>query len=390
MSFTVLALICLVALAGPLLSIRRKWHLPVVIGELVVGLALGATGLGVLPASDPIFSFLAEIGFGLVMFVAGTHVSVRDPALRKGLGIGLLRAVGVGVLATLLGAGLAAAFGTGHAALYAVVLASSSAAILMPGLNGLPLDAKAIEQMLPQVAIADAACIVLLPLVIDPTHAVRAGLGALAVLVASAALYGVLSWLDRSGRRKAIHRLSKDRGLAIELRLALTLLFALAALASTLHLSIMLAGFALGLVYAAIGEPRRLSHQVFALTEGLFSPIYFVWLGATLDLRLLGEHPAAIGLGLALGFGALVVHGLMALTRQPLPVAAITAAQMGVPVAAATIGTNLGLLEPGEDAALLLGAIVTVAAVAILSGPVGRIAIAGSPSTSEELGAAEA
>lgn len=390
MSFAVLALICLVALAGPLLSIRRKWHLPVVIGELVVGLALGATGLGVLPASDPIFSFLAEIGFGLVMFVAGTHVSVRDPALRKGLGIGLLRAVGVGVLATLLGAGLAAAFGTGHAALYAVVLASSSAAILMPGLNGLPLDAKAIEQMLPQVAIADAACIVLLPLVIDPTHAVRAGLGALAVLVASAALYGVLSWLDRSGRRKAIHRLSKDRGLAIELRLALTLLFALAALASTLHLSIMLAGFALGLVYAAIGEPRRLSHQVFALTEGLFSPIYFVWLGATLDLRLLGEHPAAIGLGLALGFGALVVHGLMALTRQPLPVAAITAAQMGVPVAAATIGTNLGLLEPGEDAALLLGAIVTVAAVAILSGPVGRIAIAGSPSASEELGAAEA
>ncbi len=390
MSFAVLALICLVALAGPLLSIRRKWHLPVVIGELVVGLALGATGLGVLPASDPIFSFLAEIGFGLVMFVAGTHVSVRDPALRKGLGIGLLRAVGVGVLATLLGAGLAAAFGTGHAALYAVVLASSSAAILMPGLNGLPLDAKAIEQMLPQVAIADAACIVLLPLVIDPAHAARAGLGALAVLVAAAAVYGVLSWLDRSGRRKAIHRLSKDRGLAIELRLALTLLFALAALASSMHVSIMLAGFALGLVYAAIGEPRRLSHQVFAITEGLFSPIFFVWLGATLDLRLLGPHPEAIGLGLALGLGALVVHGLMALTRQPLPVAAITAAQMGVPVAAATIGTNLGLLEPGEDAALLLGAIVTVAAVAILSGPVGRIAIAGSPSASEELGAAEA
>lgn len=378
MSFAVLALLCLVALAGPVLSLPRGSHLPVVVGELAVGLVLGATGLRVLPASDPTFSFLADIGFGLVMFVAGSHVPVRDPALRTGLKIGLLRALFVGALAALLGAGLGMLFGTGHGALYAVVLASSSAAMVMPALNGLPLDGRAIVQLLPQVALADAASIVLLPLVIDPAHVMRAGIGAVAVLAAAVLIYLFLRWLERTGRRKAIHDLSQDHSLAIELRLALTLLFALAALAASLHVSIMLAGFALGLAYAAIGEPRRLSHQIFAVTEGLFSPIFFVWLGASLDLRQLGSHPAAIGLGLALGLGALVVHGAMVVTRQPLPVAALTAAQMGVPVAAATLGTNLGVLSPGEDSALLLSALVTVVAVGLLSGPVGRIATAGA------------
>ena len=40
----------------------------------------------------------------------------------------------------------------------------------------------------------------------------------------------------------------------------------------------------------------------------------------------------------------------------------LAAAQLGVPVAAATIGSQLGLLEPGESSALVLGALVTLAA----------------------------
>jgi hypothetical protein len=73
-----------------------------------------------------------------------------------------------------------------------------------------------------------------------------------------------------------------------------------------------------------------------------------------------------IGLGLALGTGAVVTHAAMRLTGQPTAIAALTAAQLGVPVAAATIGSQSGLLRPGEPAALLLGALLTIA-VAVLS-----------------------
>lgn len=374
MSFAQLALICAVALLGPWLSISRWIHLPVVIGELVVGIVLGATGFGVLHADNATFAFLAQAGFALVMFVAGSHVPVRNPALRTGLRLGAARALAIGVLAVGAGLGVAHVFGTGHGLLYAVIIASSSASLVMPALAGLPLTAPTIIAMLPQIAIADAACIVLLPLVIDPSHALRAGLGALVVAVAAVAAYLVMRWLEHSGRRREVHEVSEERELAIELRALLAALFAMAAIAVALHVTVMLAGFALGLAVAGVGEPRRVAKQLFAITEGLFAPLFFVWLGASLNLRDLAQNPSAIALGVALGVVALLVHGAMALTRQPVAVAVMTAAQLGVPVAAATLGTTQGLLRQGEATALLLGALITIAATAVGSGPLAALA----------------
>jgi Kef-type K+ transport system membrane component KefB len=223
--------------------------------------------------------------------------------------------------------------------------------------------------MLAQVAIADAVCIVALPLAVDPRHAARAAFGALAVLAAAAAAFVILQYLERSGIRRRVHRVSEERKFALELRTNLVILFALAALATRTHVSIMLAGFSFGLAVAAVGQPRRLARQLFAVTEGFFGPLFFIWLGVSLDLRELGRHPSMIGLGLALGAGAVATHTAMRLTGQPTAIAALTSAQLGVPVAAANIGSQLGLLKPGESAALLLGALVTIA-VAVLCGGV--------------------
>lgn len=374
MGFGELALICAVALVGPLLSLPRLLHLPVVIGELTVGVVVGATGLGWLHADSATFHFLGEVGFALVMMVAGSHVPVRDPALRAGLRAGALRAVAIGVLSVPVGMLLARVFGTGHAGLYAVLLASSSASLVMPSLEGITSRAPAIVRLLPQLAIADAACIVALPLAVDPSSARRAVVGGAAVLVAGALLFLGLRWAVDSGRERALHDLSEDRGLAIELRTSLTVLFGLAAVATAFHVSVMLAGFVAGLALAGAGEPRRLAKQLFALTEGFFGPIFFVWLGASLDLRVVASHPSSVVLGLALGAAAVALHGSMALTGQPWPVAVVTSAQLGVPVAAVTLGTAAGTLGPGEAGAILLGALVTVAATVLAIGRVRALA----------------
>ena len=85
MTFTALALVALAGIFGVALALPERWHLPVVLGELVAGIALGTTGVRALHAGDPTFTFLANIGFALVMFVAGSHVPVRDPQLRREL-----------------------------------------------------------------------------------------------------------------------------------------------------------------------------------------------------------------------------------------------------------------------------------------------------------------
>ena len=202
----------------------------------------------------PTFSFLADIGFALVMFVAGSHVPIRNPALRGGIGRGMVRAALVGVIATALGLGIAAIFDTGHALLYAVLMASSSAALILPIVDSLHLSGPAVLDLLPQVAIADAVCIVALPLVIDPGHALQAAIGAGAVIGCSAVLYLVLRQVERSrppAPPSPTLRTTKIRaGVAVQP----DVLFALAALAVATHVSIMLAGFAFGLVVAAIGD----------------------------------------------------------------------------------------------------------------------------------------
>ena len=62
-SFLQLSLIAAVALLGPLLALPRKWHLPVVLGQLLAGIAIGRTGLGLVDSTAPTFTFVADVGF---------------------------------------------------------------------------------------------------------------------------------------------------------------------------------------------------------------------------------------------------------------------------------------------------------------------------------------
>ncbi len=363
--FHTLALLTSIGVAGPLLASLPRLRIPVIVGELFAGLVVGRTGFNVVDATDPTFQLFANIGFALVMFVVGTHVPVRGSEVRSALPAALARAALSGGFAVALGVALATAFGTGHAALYAVLMASSSAALALPIIDSLRLQGPAVLSVTAQIAVADTASIVLLPLVIDIRQAPAAALGALAVAACSVVFFVLLRAVDRRGWRKRLHGYSEKRRFALELRTNLIVLFALAALAVSTHTSIMLAGFALGLAVSVIGEPRRLARQLFGMTEGFFSPLFFVWLGASLQVRELGSHPKFILLGLGLGLGAVLAHGTGRLLGQPLTLAVLSAAQLGVPVAAATIGTEEHLLAAGEPAALMLGALLTIATTSI-------------------------
>ncbi|MGV9299509.1 cation:proton antiporter [Amycolatopsis sp. NPDC003676] len=364
MTLFAMAVVLLAGLAGPLLATPKRARIPIVVGEILLGVAVGRTGLGWVKADDPILSYVASAGFALVMLVAGSHVPLRDAALRVATGRGALLAALVGVLSVPAGFGVAALVGTGHGLLYAVLLASSSAALVMPVLDETKLATPPALALIVQVAIADTACIVALPLAAAPQKAGRAALGALAVIAAGAVWFVVLRWLHARGLVDKAHDLSKSRHFGLELRIALIVLFGLAGLAQLVGVSVMLAGFVAGLALAAVGEPRRLARQLFAVTDGFLGPVFFVWLGASLDLRALGQHPVMLVLAALIAAGSVVVHGATRLLGQPLPLAVLAGAQLGVPVAAVTIGTREQLLAPGEGGAILAAALISVAVTA--------------------------
>ena len=293
MGFASLAVVMLAALLGPFLAVASRWMVPVVVGEVLVGVALGGTGLGYLDPADDRFAFLAEIGFALVMFVAGAHVPVRDRRLLRSCGsvVAARRWPGSSPRSSPSSSPGRSAPGTPPCTPWSWRRPPRrwcSRSCRGSGSSGEP-----VVELVAQVAVADIACIVALPFAIDPGRAGPAALGALLVLAAGAVAIGLLYLLERSGVRRKVHHLSERRKFALELRISLLVLFALAAVATWSRVSVLLAGFVLGLGVAAVGEPRRLARQLFAVTEGFFSPVFFVWLGTSLDLRALGAHPAA-------------------------------------------------------------------------------------------------
>lgn len=360
-----LALVLVAGLAGPLLSAGTRLRAPVVVGEIAVGLLVGRTGLGWVKADQPVLAFLAAAGFALVMLEAGSHVPLDDPRLWRAAGRGALLAAAVAVLAVPLGFGVARLAGVAHGPLYAVLMASSSAAVAMPMLGGVRIDSPATIALVAQVAIADAACVVALPLAENPARSGRAALGAVAVILAGTVVWALTRWLRAIGVLERVHRLSKRGRFGLELRLHLIVLFCLAGLAQAIGVSVMLAGFVAGLALRLEGEPRRLARQLFALTDGFLGPVFFVCLGASLDLRALVGQPRMIALAALLALGAVAAHAVVRLLGQPWPHAALAAGQLGVPVAAVAIGLAGRLLSPGEGSAILAAAMVTVAVTAL-------------------------
>ena len=374
MSFGILALIVLAGLGGPLLASGRRGSVPVVVGELAAGVIIGDTGARWLDPSGSTITFLYEVGFAMLMFAAGLQVPIRHPGLERRLRIGLVAAVVAGLLAVPAGIGIAAATGAHHAAIYALLLASGSAAVLLPALEdvGLTDDPRALTVMA-QVAIADVAAIVALPLVMQPGKALHAALGGLAVAGAALAVLVAAQLLRGRPIVHGLRRASKRRGWALDLRVSLLILFTLAWLAQRTGTSVLIAGFAVGLVVAAVGGPKRLSRQVTGIAAGFFIPLFFVVLGAKLDLRALVHHPSNLEIAALLLVANVAVHLPAArVTRQPFAAGLLATAQLGVPAGVVALGLQQHSVAPGVAAAILLAALASIAICSVGVGLLGR------------------
>jgi Kef-type K+ transport system membrane component KefB len=159
-----------------------------------------------------------------------------------------------------------------------------------------------------------------------------------------------------------LRRESRRRSWALDLRVSLLVLFTLAWIAQRSGTSILIAGFAVGLLVASIGGPKRLSTQVTGIAAGFFVPLFFVVLGAELDLRGLFQRPSTLELAVLLLAANIAVHLLGALATRQSPGAGLAAtAQLGLPAAVATVGLRLGTLSSPQAAAILLAALGTIA-----------------------------
>lgn len=220
MSFGTLVLIVLAGLGGPLLGVATRRFIPVVVGELLAGILVGPAVLGTVHPADATISLLGEVGFAMLMLTVGMHLPLRDRRLAASARAGGLLAGVVCVLAVPAGLLAASVTGSGHAAIYAVVLASGSAAVLLPAIEETGLAGAEVLSVMAQVTIADIITILAVPIVLQPGRVGHVALGGLLVAATAILLFGIARVLAGHDWVHRLRKLSKQRRWALDLRLS--------------------------------------------------------------------------------------------------------------------------------------------------------------------------
>jgi len=366
MNFGTLLVIVLAGLGGPLLALSGHRFVPVVIGEILAGVLVGRTGLGVVDPANTTIAALAAVGFAMLMLTVGMHLPLRDRRLVASLRSGAVLAVIVGLLAAPAGLAAAAVAGTSHAAIYATVLASGSAAVLLPAFEEAGAAGPDVLTVMAQVTIADVVTILSVPIVLQPQRAAHAVLGGALVALAVLLLLGATRLLSGHAWVQRVRQLSKQRHWALDLRLSLLVLFLLAWIAQKSDTSVLIAGFGAGVMVALVGGPKRLSTQMRGIAEGFLIPLYFVVLGAQLDLRGLIDHPTMLALAGALAALNVLIHlAAVLVVRRPPSAGLAASAQLGVPAAVASVGLSEGVLSSPVATAIVAAALVSLGVCAV-------------------------
>jgi Kef-type K+ transport system membrane component KefB len=105
-----------------------------------------------------------------------------------------------------------------------------------------------------------------------------------------------------------------------------------------------------------------LAKQLFGVSDGFFAPLYFVWLGASIDIRQTFHSKDAILLAVLLCAGAFISHVPSKLFGQPTRNIFLASGQLGIPAAAVTLGTANGILTSAQSGAIMMSALVTLIA----------------------------
>lgn len=373
MNFAPLALVVAAGLVGPLLASAHRYAPPVIVGEIAAGVLIGDGGFGWIDPGDAVLSGLAAIGFALLMFVVGTHLPVRDVALRPAAWAGVAATATVAVLAVVGGLVLAPFVGFHRPAVLAVLLATSSGAVALPLLHDVGRSDRPAVVTTVWVAIADVVTVLAIPIVLATGRIIKVISGGLLVAIAGALLLvGARAVRDRQWVQRT-RGLSRDRGWGLDLRISLVALFTFVWLANRFGSSVLIAGFTVGIVVALLGEPRRVGMQLVGLGEGFAIPLFFVHLGAQINLSDLLRSPRALALAGALAGVAIAIHVVAALVwRLPVAMGLVASAQLGVPSAVVSIGLATRQLTAAQGAAVMAALLATLAACAAGRAMLGR------------------
>lgn len=361
--------------AGLFLSeLFKKFHLPYVVALILTGIIIGPFVLNILVVDETI-DFLGSIGLVFLMFMAGLEIKLSSfrklvgGAAKFSLFNGLFPMVVGFLIASYLGYDLVGSFMLG------IIFVSSSIAIVIPVLEaqGL-LKVKLGRLIVSGTILEDVFSLVLLSIflqMMNPTTEIPLYLFYIIVAIS---LYALRVFIPKAREIfKKFHGEGKDL-FEEEVRFIFVVMIATVVFFELLGMHAIIAGFFTGLVLSESIKSEMLMKKMHALSYGLFIPIFFIIIGAEMDVGVLfggGEGLTIILIIVAAAVLSKFIGGLLAgkangfTSKESVIAGAATIPQLSTTLAVAFVGRELGLIDD-----ILITAMIVLSIATTFCGPI--------------------
>jgi len=380
-----LLIIVLLAFITPLIFTRIG--IPVVVGEILLGLTVGfivwvynsMTGHHLLLVGESV-DFLATIGFIFLMFLSGLEIDFArlEGTGRKAIARGALILIGTMAIAyPLLGfvgqvSGLAM-----NAAYMTLVLSTTSVAIVLTVVREMKISKKPYgQQIIIAALIADMATMILITVYAislqviqtgDPVFGLLAAFLFLMIFLFFFVIYKVGSWAIWYYPEILKKFFRSDDPHEIGVRASLAIIFVFVALSAVIEsealavLGAFLAGAVISLMFQ---EGAILEKKLYGIGYGFLVPLFFINIGISFDfdaiinMQALILLPSLLIITIAAKIAPSVLFASKRDPRRNLTTGVILTGGLSLMIAAAEIGLRLGILDSTLHGVLILVSIV--------------------------------
>lgn len=286
-------------------ELAERFGQPAVLGELIAGVLLGGSVLGIVPAEGTgaeIIHVLAELGVVLLLFEIGLETDLKE-MFRVGTASLSVAAVGV-VLPFALGFAFwaylphAASGGPADLTMAAIfvgaTLTATSVGITARVLSDLgQMHSQEAKIIIGAAIIDDVLGLVILTVVSGlAAGASVEALGILRVLAVAVGFLVVAVLVGRFAAPRLFDLVVRMRVRYVLLVFAIAFALGLSATAALVGSALIIGSFAAGVILSGINQFDTIEHEVRPVAS-IFTPIFFVSVGASVNLSLL--NPAREG-----------------------------------------------------------------------------------------------
>lgn len=383
-SLTSIVIVVVAAFLTPLLLHRFKLNvIPVVIGEIIVGLIIGKSGFDLIE-KDMWLQTLSTLGFIFLMFLSGLEIdftafsggkkAITLPNGKKEpnrLKVATIIFIGILIVSILL-AYLFVFIGLmDDVMLLTLIISTISLGVVVPTLKDAHIMKTGIGQIILLIAvIADLVTMILLTVYVSLTSGGEGNLWLILILFAAGVF---LYFIGKRFKTRALFEKLSRGTTQIGTRAVFTLILVLVALSESVGAENILGAFLAGTLVSLLAPNQEMIRQLDSFGYGFLIPIFFVMVGVDLDLwsllsdkHLLLLIPLLILAFLISKFIPVYLLKKWYDTKTVVSSAFLLTSTLSLVIAAAKIAERIGAITAAMSGTFILVAVITCIITPIL------------------------